>query len=130
MAIHLIITSNNRTWVLSIIYNSYILSEQKLLWHSLHGFSLLNTPWLLTWDFNAITNSEEHRGELLIIMPLNPLTSTNLSLIPLSLILGFQVPSLLGATTILLLLVIGQDSTISWTTLCGFAIIRGFLISS
>lgn len=58
MALHLIITSNNRNWVLSIIYNSHTFSEQKLLWRSLHGFSLFNTPCLLTGDFI----SDEHIG--------------------------------------------------------------------
>lgn len=61
MALHLIITTENKTLVLSTIYNSQVSSKKKLCWLSLSGINTLNTPWLFTRDFKAISNSEEHR---------------------------------------------------------------------
>lgn len=62
LVLHLVITTYDKTWILSTVYNSQILSDQKLLWRSLQGFSSLPIPWLLSGDFNAISSREEHRG--------------------------------------------------------------------
>lgn len=34
----------------------------KLLFHDLFAISLLNLPWILSSDFNAILNSDEYRS--------------------------------------------------------------------
>lgn len=60
-ALHLVITSRDCTWILSIIYNSQVLSDQTHLWHSLAGISTLNFP-SHHGDFNGITSLKEHRG--------------------------------------------------------------------
>lgn len=62
MALHLIITTSEDSWILSTIYNSQVLSEHKNLWKSLSGLSQLDSPWLLTGDFNDIMFEEEHKG--------------------------------------------------------------------
>lgn len=62
-SIHLVISSSvSFSWVLSIIYNSQCLSDQKLLWNSLSTLMSLDLPWLLAGDFNAIVSASEHKG--------------------------------------------------------------------
>lgn len=62
-AFHLVIFANNpKNWVLFVIYNSQNLNVQKVLWNHLSAISLLDLPWLLVGDFNAILNSNERRG--------------------------------------------------------------------
>lgn len=62
LALHLVITSDNISWILTSIYNSQALSHQKRLWRTLSRFSALSLPWLLNGDFNAILNQNEHFG--------------------------------------------------------------------
>lgn len=60
--LNLVISVNNDTWILSTIDNNQVLSLQKHLWRTLFGITLLNTPQLLTGDFIAILNDNEHKG--------------------------------------------------------------------
>lgn len=60
--VHLIISSSVDTWIFTTVYNTQVFSKHKKLWRSLNGISILNSPWLLTRDFNAICNNEVHRG--------------------------------------------------------------------
>lgn len=43
-ALHLVITLGNKNWVFTAIYNSQLISDHKILWHSLSGMSSLNIP--------------------------------------------------------------------------------------
>ncbi|KAJ0971107.1 hypothetical protein J5N97_019066 [Dioscorea zingiberensis] len=63
-SLHLVIstTAKPKEWVFSIVYNSQNIYLQKFLWHELSAISTLNLPWIISGDFNAILNSEEHRG--------------------------------------------------------------------
>lgn len=61
-ALHLVISSNEETLILTTIYNSQILFEHKGLWKSLSKLSHLSLPWLLNGDFNAIIDSNKHKG--------------------------------------------------------------------
>lgn len=61
-AFHLIISNSDDSWILTTVYNSHVLSDHRWLWFSLFGISLLNSPCLLTDDFNAISNMTEYRG--------------------------------------------------------------------
>ncbi|KAJ0960379.1 hypothetical protein J5N97_001796 [Dioscorea zingiberensis] len=63
LCLHLIISSENpREWVLSVVYNAQSIQIQRSLWHNLEIFSSFQIPWVLAGDFNAIRNTEEHRG--------------------------------------------------------------------
>ena len=62
LALHLVITTKDQSWVLTTVYNSQVISDHKRLWNSLNVFNTLQSPWLLTGDFNAITNQDEHKG--------------------------------------------------------------------
>ncbi|KAJ0975885.1 hypothetical protein J5N97_017850 [Dioscorea zingiberensis] len=62
-SLHLVISADNpKEWVLTVVYNSQRLQVQKSHWLELETFSSLELPWILVGDFNAIRNSEEHRG--------------------------------------------------------------------
>ena len=62
-ALHLVITSGNpREWILSVVYNSQHIYTQHALWKSLSSIALLDLPWLIIGDFNAILLVSEHRG--------------------------------------------------------------------
>lgn len=61
-ALHLIISSPEDSWILTTIYNSQVYSDNKKIWYSLSNLYFLNSPWLITWDFNAISSSKEHKG--------------------------------------------------------------------
>ncbi|XP_039129854.1 uncharacterized protein LOC120265977 isoform X1 [Dioscorea cayenensis subsp. rotundata] len=59
--LHLVISSDNISWILSVVYNSQVFTLQNLICKNLSGISALNTRFL-TGDFNAIISDEEHRG--------------------------------------------------------------------
>ncbi|KAJ0981340.1 hypothetical protein J5N97_009595 [Dioscorea zingiberensis] len=62
-SLHLILSSEKpEEWILSVVYNSQNIHCQKVLWRDLSAISSLRLPWILMGDFNAILNSEEHRG--------------------------------------------------------------------
>ncbi|KAJ0967671.1 hypothetical protein J5N97_024588 [Dioscorea zingiberensis] len=62
-SLHLVLTTERpKEWILSVVYNAQSVHLQKNLWHDLNSISSLNLPWILMGDFNAILNSEEHRG--------------------------------------------------------------------
>ncbi|XP_039145509.1 uncharacterized protein LOC120282722 [Dioscorea cayenensis subsp. rotundata] len=62
-ALHLVVTaSNSNSWILSTIYNSNVIHNQRLLWKELSGMNSLNLPWVIMGDFNSIISKEEHRG--------------------------------------------------------------------
>lgn len=44
LALHLVITTDGFSWILTTIYNSQVLIHQKRLWRSLSCFSALNLP--------------------------------------------------------------------------------------
>lgn len=44
LALHLVITTDRLSWILTTIYNSQVLIHQKRLWRSLSCFSALNLP--------------------------------------------------------------------------------------
>lgn len=61
-ALHLVISAVGSNWILTVIYNSQLISDHKFLWKQLSGMNSLNIPWLLCGDFNAISSYEDHRG--------------------------------------------------------------------
>ncbi|XP_020096969.1 uncharacterized protein LOC109716078, partial [Ananas comosus] len=62
-ALHAIITiDNGPTWVLSSVYSSVKLSEQRKLWKELEKIGGLNLPWLTCGDFNAICSPDDKLG--------------------------------------------------------------------
>lgn len=44
LALHMVISSNNKTWILTTIYNSQVISAHKRFWRSLLKISLLEFP--------------------------------------------------------------------------------------
>lgn len=58
-ALHLVISTCDHSWILTTVYNSQFLSEHKSLWNSLEKINALDSPWLITGDFNAVTGPEE-----------------------------------------------------------------------
>lgn len=67
------IFSNEDTWILTIIYNSQVLSEHKRLWKSLSKIIVFNSSWLLNGDFNVSQAMRNIEGENLEIMLQSPL---------------------------------------------------------
>lgn len=61
-AFHSVITSGNKSWIPTTIYNSQLIVDHKNLRLSLSCMSSLNIPWLLSGDFNATINKEKHKG--------------------------------------------------------------------
>lgn len=60
--LHLVISSNNVHWILSVIYNAQVTSLQNSTWNNLSFISSLNLPWILAGDFNAILTEDDHKG--------------------------------------------------------------------
>lgn len=61
--IHLVISSTPLDgWILSIVYNSQVLSGQVKVWEELSKLSKLWVPWLMVGDYNVIRSEAEHRG--------------------------------------------------------------------
>lgn len=108
-ALHLMISSNDFTWILSTIYNSQVLSDHKKLWHFLSKMSNLDYPWLLNGDFNAITAPDEHRDGEFVNYFLKATLILILFMIIAYMILVFLVIVLLGAMADMVLPTGGQD---------------------
>ncbi|KAJ0961508.1 hypothetical protein J5N97_002012 [Dioscorea zingiberensis] len=66
-SLHLVLSSEKpKEWIVTIIYNSQHGNIQKALWKNLSLISMLDLPWILLGDFNAILNTNEHRGGLFV----------------------------------------------------------------
>lgn len=62
-ALHLIISPTpSSNHIISIIYNSHLIHNQRFLWQELDKIADLNFLWFLVGDFNCILSREEHRG--------------------------------------------------------------------
>ena len=46
LALHLVITAKGQSWMLTIIYNSQVISDHKRLWNSLNAFNSPALPGL------------------------------------------------------------------------------------
>ncbi|XP_073008889.1 uncharacterized protein [Typha latifolia] len=55
-------SSEGETWLMTAIYASNQLDQQKRLWEELVGLGSLGLPWLVGGDFNAILSTEEKRS--------------------------------------------------------------------
>lgn len=63
--LHLGITAYDaESWVFCVVYNPQLLEGQIKVWSELSKIARLKLPWLVAGDFNAIANTEEHRGGL------------------------------------------------------------------
>lgn len=51
-----------KNWILSIVYNGQRVGAHRKLRRELSGISILNLPWLIMGDFNAICSASEHKG--------------------------------------------------------------------
>ncbi|XP_073013699.1 uncharacterized protein [Typha latifolia] len=62
-AAHMVVSSSEgETWLMTAVYASNQLDQQKLLWEELVGLGSLGLPWLVGGDFNAILSMEEKRS--------------------------------------------------------------------
>ena len=62
-SLHLIISSQLLVaWILSIVYNRQFIEAQRSLWNELTCISILNLPWSVIGDLNAICFQSEHKG--------------------------------------------------------------------
>lgn len=62
MSLNLVITSTKGSWILTVVYNSQIVSSQRLLWFTLAGINRICLPWLIFGDFNAILSTDDFKG--------------------------------------------------------------------
>lgn len=62
MSLNLVISSKEAPWILFIIYNSQILTTQKLLCNTLTDITTTRLPWLLARDFNAVLSDQDFKG--------------------------------------------------------------------
>lgn len=49
LALHLVSSNSEGSWILTTVYKSQVLSEHKLLWNFLSGISHLNSPLASHW---------------------------------------------------------------------------------
>lgn len=61
MSLQLVISNQEVSWILMVVYNSQIWDDQKLFPRILSGFSSIHLPWLLVGDFNAILSDLDHK---------------------------------------------------------------------
>ncbi|XP_073012252.1 uncharacterized protein [Typha latifolia] len=62
-AAHMVVSSREgETWLMTQVYASNQLDQQKLLWDELVGLGSLGLPWIVAGDFNAILSTEEKRS--------------------------------------------------------------------
>ncbi|XP_039116442.1 uncharacterized protein LOC120251854 [Dioscorea cayenensis subsp. rotundata] len=62
MSLNLVITSTKGSWILTVVYNSQIVSSQRLLWFTLADINRICLPWLIFGDFNAILSTDDFKG--------------------------------------------------------------------
>ncbi|XP_039130843.1 uncharacterized protein LOC120267217 [Dioscorea cayenensis subsp. rotundata] len=62
MSLNLVVSSAEGSWILSVIYNSQVISYHRLLWRTLAGVNNIHLPWLLAGDFNAVLSVHDFKG--------------------------------------------------------------------
>ncbi|XP_072970040.1 uncharacterized protein [Typha angustifolia] len=68
-AAHMVVSSKEgETWLMTAVYASNQLEQQKLLWEELVGLGNLGLPWLVGGDFNAILAVEEKRSRATVTL--------------------------------------------------------------
>ncbi|KAJ0961245.1 hypothetical protein J5N97_000791 [Dioscorea zingiberensis] len=53
---------NLTPWLVSIVYNSQLLAEQRKVWKELSRVAEVDKPWLIVGDFNTIREISEKQG--------------------------------------------------------------------